>query len=308
LQRLVYDVDHSYYYNQDKLTLVFDGTSDVKNVSELILKIKEVFNVNISPFISTQGTVTNAMVDSCADLQAFVGKPYARFYKCAIEGRPDRVKRLGSFVPNALLNYEKRELRGALLAHQFIGNWDTKESNTLLTTVHLGKHEYKTSAVFSDLGTSFGVAQHIFPPDFKVGLVNEFEWEVAEKKRNKIRLKNKINAILQPYKKATYTDLLWMANKIAHIDSVALRSIINKGNWPAPIAELYFHKLASRRASILNAFDIKDVTPIAFNKHLNITQNDIEIIKNGKLMVDFEKNKNPESFLRKKGRLRNYGN
>ena len=31
------------------------------------------------------------------------------------------------------------------------------------------------------------------------------------------------------------------------------------------------------------------------------------IVKNGKLIVDYKKSENPESFLSKKGRKRNYG-
>ncbi len=224
-----------------------------------------------------------------------------------LEARPDRVKRMGSFLPGLLSNEDRRELRGALLAHQFIGNWDTREQNTLLTTVHMGNYKYRMSAVFSDLGASFGVVQGIFPPDFKVGLVNEFSWEVASCEGGKLKLSSSINSILPPYKQATYQDLLWMAKKISELDGPMLRNMINKAKWPEPIAELYFHKLASRRASILNAFNLTDAHPIAFDKNLTIKVDEEYVVKNGELLIDIDKNKNPESFLSKKGRLTNYG-
>lgn len=304
---LGFDVDHPYYYEENKLTLIFDELKEIKNKEELKIKIKEIYNIDLEPFITTYGTVTIQMTKELADLQPYVGKQYVRFKKCVLEARPDRVKRMGSFLPGMLSNEDRRELRGALLAHQFIGNWDTREQNTLLTTVHIGDYKYRMSAVFSDLGASFGVVQGIFPPDFKVGLVNEFPWEVASCERGTIKLNSSINSILPPYQQATYQDLLWMAKKISELDGPMLRNMINKAKWPEPIAELYFHKLASRRASILNAFDLPDPHPIAFDKNLTIKVDGEYVVKNGELLIDIDKDKNPESFLSKKGRLTNYG-
>ncbi len=280
---------------------------EIKNVTELISKIKEIYKIDLDPFITTSGTVTTKMAEELTSLKPFIGKQFVRFKKCVLEGRPDRVKRIGSFVPSLLCNDDRRELRGALLAHQFIGNWDTREQNTLLTTVNTGNYNYRMSAVFSDLGTSFGVVQGIFPPDFKVGLVNEFSWEVASYKGGEIKLNTKINSILPAYKKATYQDLLWMAKKIATLDGPSLRIMVDKAKWPAPIADLYYHKLASRRASILKAFNLDDTHPIAFDTHLTIKVGNEYIVKDGTLLIDFEREKNPESFLSKKGRLTNYG-
>lgn len=304
---LGYDVDHPYYYEENKLTLIFDELKEIKNKEELKIKIKEIYNIDLEPFITTYGTVTIQMTQELADLQPYVGKQYVRFKKCVLEARPDRVKRMGSFLPGLLSNQDRRELRGVLLAHQFIGNWDTREQNTLLTTVHMGDYKYRMSAVFSDLGASFGVVQGIFPPDFKVGLVNEFPWEVASCKGGILKLNSSINSILPPYQQATYQDLLWMAKKISELDGPMLKNMINKAKWPEPIAELYFHKLASRRASILNAFDLPDPHPIAFDKNLTIKVDGKYVVKNGKLLIDIDKDKNPESFLSKKGRLTNYG-
>ncbi len=305
---LGYDVDHPYFYGTDLLTLVFDETNEVCDKSSLVAALKANYSIDISLFISTFGNVTAAMCAELPALEPFIGKQFVRFKKCAIEARPDRVKRLGSFIPEGLNNAERQELKGALLAQHFIGNWDTKESNTLLTTIHNGNLTYQPSAVFSDLGTSFGVCVRPISADFKVGLVNEFPWEVVECKRNKLKFTNSINTLLLPYKEASYTDLLWMATKIRALDEKSLRKIIAAAQWPAPIAELYFHKLASRRASILAAFRLVDPHPIAFNRNLNWTEGETKIIENGTLLVDYHRLENPESFLEKKGRFRNYGN
>lgn len=305
---LGFDVDHPYFYRKNKLTLVFEDHSEVKDAQALTHQINGIYNVDITPFISNYGGITKEMADSISDLKAFIGHQYVRFYKCGLEARPDRVKRIGSFLPSEEINSQRRELKGALLAHLFIGNWDTREANTLLTTVHDGNYNYRISAVFSDLGASMGVKQKILPPDFKVGLVNEFSWEAISRKNNTIRIHDRINAILPSYENADYEDLLWMAMQIGQIDEYNLRKMVKKAHWPKPIEELYVHKLASRRASILKAFNITDPHPIPFNKKLSVIENGQSVVKEGVLLLDYNAKENPESFINKKGRLRNYGN
>lgn len=304
---LGYDVDHPYYFGPNRLTVVFDDANEIKNANDLKNKVKTVYGLDLAPFISASGTVSAEMVFVQEELKKYIGRQYVRFIECSMEARPDRVKRLGSFLPDLIGNSDRRELRGALLAHEWIGNWDTREENTMLSVIHMGDYRYRMSGVFSDLGTGFGISQHLYPADFKVGLVNEFEWEIAHRKDGIVYLDGEINSILPCYAKASYRDLLWMAKKIAAVDSFHLRSIIEKSGWPAPLRELYFHKLASRRASILAAFQVADPNPIPFDKNLNIKILSTQVVSEGKLLVDYEKEKNPESFLGSRGRFRNYG-
>lgn len=304
---LGYDVDHPYFYGKDELTLVFPANQTVKNADQMVDSLFLIYGIDIRPFITKAGIIDAEMAKDLDRLSPYVGLNYVRFLKCAIEGRPDRVKRIGSILPNDLKNENRRPLRAALLAHAFIGNWDTREENTCLTTVHNGNYSYRISAIFSDLGTSFGVKVSAFPADFKVGLVNEFDWEIFKIKRTKIILRNSVNAMLDPYVKANYFDLKWMAHLIGRLDAEILQKMINETGWPQPIGLLYYHKLASRRANILKAFNLKDPHPIPFDPELNFTEDGKEIIKNGKLIVDYKLNENPESFLDKKGREQNYG-
>ncbi len=304
---LGYDIDHPYFYGEDELTLVFDSLTGIKTAADLVAAIQTIYNIDLTPFISSSGSVTNEMTAENKNLEFYCNMQYVRFKKCGLEGRPDRVKRIGSILPDDFMNEERRELRGALLAHQFIGNWDTREQNTLITLVHMGNYQYRMSGVFSDLGTSFGVVQHYFPPDFKVGLVNSFSWECASRKNGKIVLGEEINSILPAYESATYDDLLWMADKIMSLDSTMLRNIVKEAHWPGPVAELYFHKLASRRASIIAAFGLDDPHPILFDKNLMIMKDEEYIVKNGVLMKDIDAEHNPESFISEKGRFDNYG-
>jgi hypothetical protein len=305
---LGYDTDHPYFYGQDKLILVFEDGTSIQNVAQLTDSLKRLYSFDLKPFVSKTGLVDSAMIQKNKALIPYWGLEFACFVKCAVEARPDRVKRLGSFCPNHFNNPKRMALRASLLAHIWIGNWDTRKENTLLTTLHKGNYNYQISAVFSDLGTSMGVQISLFPNDFKAGLVNALDWEVATRKKSRIHFNYALNEMLQPYKEATYADLYWMAEKIALFDEKMLRSIIKEAGWPKPIEELYFHKMASRRASILTAFNIPDPNPIEFDRCLNMTENSREVIKNGDLIEDFEREKNPESLFHTKGRFRNYGN
>lgn len=302
-----YDVDHPYCYKNGKLMLIFDGSRSINNWEQLRDSIFKIYATDLAPFFLEEGTVNQKMAAENNALSYYVGNNYVKFIKCGIEARPDRVKRLGTFLPDQLYNHKRLELKGSLLLHAFVGNWDTRNENTLLTTVHDGSYNYDVSAVFSDLGASFGVSFSILFADFKVGLVNEFPWEVAIKKKNKVCLKNPINEFPISYSSAKYNDLRWMAKQISYLDSLTLRKCLSKAKWPYPIEELFFHKLASRRASIISSFDIIDPNPIEYNRKITIEENGEIIVKKGKLMVDYKREANPESFTSKKGRKRNYG-
>jgi hypothetical protein len=193
---LGFDIDHPFYRSQNDVTLVFPKSVGM-NLQQMIAKIWEVFKVNIKPYISQSGIIQNSDVEKFEDLKPYLGEAFVRFNECALEGRPDRVKRLGTIVSKKLKQSSLRELRGAILAHMWIGNWDTREENTLVTINHEGDYVYHNSGVFSDLGTSLGVKVKMVPPDFRAGLVNEFPWDIfKESKNDKIVFNNPVNSIL----------------------------------------------------------------------------------------------------------------
>ena len=304
---LGYDVDHPYFYTKNQLTLIFGKHQPIQSVKQLCDSIQQIYHIDLNPFVSEIGQIDSNLITKYPKLMPYYKCHYVRFLKCAIEARPDRVKRIGPFMPNHFGNVDRRSLKGSVLAHAFIGNWDTRVANTLITTVHDGNYNYRISAVFSDLGTSLGVKISPFSQDFKAGLVNELEWELCKRKGDKLILNYKVNLIWEAFKRATYDDLKWMALKIHNLDESTLRKIIRRSGWPKPIADLYFHKLASRRASILRCFDIKDEFPIEYDRNLNVALNGKFVVKSGVLIDDFESYNHPESFLHEKGRFRNYG-
>jgi hypothetical protein len=306
---LGFDVDHPYYRKKDSVTVVFPKTEGlIKNHKEMVQKIKQNFKINIDKYVSKFGTVNESDIRDNKNLASFKGLRFVTFVECAIEGRPDRVKRLGPLMDNNLFNRNRRELRGALLAHLWIDNWDTRAENTMMAVNHQGKHIYKSTGVFSDLGTSFGVKLNFIPVDFRVGLVNHFGWDILKKKtKTKVKLIGQINAFLPPYRSATYSDMKWMAKQIAKFNKESLKKILEKSGWPKGLQKLYFHKLASRRAQILEGFDVKDNNPIKFDRKFTYKKNGITYIKDGVLIKDFNTDKHPLGYLNPVGRLRNYG-
>ncbi len=304
---LGFDVDHPYYYGKDQVYLILPKDSSVKSARELRQQVKSQFKIDISRFISDEGVIGQNEIALNKHLKQFLGLKFIRFIECALEARPDRVKRIGSIVPKQLQHSHRPELRAALLAHLFIDNWDTREENTLISINHLGDYQYKTSGVFSDLGTSMGVHVNLAKGDFRVGLVNEFSWDIVTRKKNKITFKSQLNSMLKPYSQASFDELRWMAEKIAQLNQNHLEKILEKSGWPTPIQTLYLHKLASRRSQILTAFGINDPHPIAFDRNLSINYHGRQVIKNGELIEDMDQDLHPIGYLNTKGRMQNYG-
>lgn len=303
---LGFDVDHPYFFGKEKVFVVFNEWSSLPGAEEMLTAVSKQYGVDIRPYVSSMGKLTSEIIGNNKDLKKFESKMYVTFIKCSMEARPDRVKRIGSFLPDEM--HDVSELRESLLAHAFIGNWDIRNQNTLLTLVHDGNYKYHLSAVFSDLGTSFGVKRNYTPADFKTGLVNEFGWQAVKNVNGKIQLLDAMNAKPFCFQMTDYMDLYRMAIKISKLDENCLKHIIGKTHWPKPIADLYFNKLVSRRESILAAFGIKDPHPIKYKRRVDHIENGEEVIRNDKLMMDYDRKNNPESFFEEKGRFRNYGN
>ena len=305
---LGFDVDHPYYRTRDDLYVVFPQENLDKNADDMLNRIRQNFSIDISNFVSKVGIVSDEDIANNPELKNYKGLPYVTFIECAIEGRPDRVKRMGSIVPDHIGNADRRELRGALLAHMWIDNWDVREENTLISVNHLGKYKYETRGAFSDLGTSLGVKLTLHKGDFRVGLPNQFGWNLVKRDSDKsISFHGVMNSRMAPYKNATYADLKWMAHQIARIDKTALEKILEKSGWPKDIQKIYFHKLASRREQILTGFDITDPNPIKFETTLNFEHNGEVVVKDGRLIKDIDADKHPIGFRNTRGRVRNYG-
>ncbi|MEQ1879052.1 MAG: hypothetical protein ABL958_20600, partial [Bdellovibrionia bacterium] len=293
---LGYDVDHPYFASGEDFILIFSEPSlPVHDNESLLHAISEKYKISLKPWIHSAGAVTPEMIDKRPLLSPYKGKAFVRFKESAIEGRPDKVKRLGPFGSAFAGNSRRRELRGSVIPHLWIGNWDTREENTLLTTVNVGDLRYRLSGIFSDLGTSLGVRVNVLPPDFRVGLPNSFSWNLVEASLpGSVRFNAHINSLSKPFAQATYADMRWAVRLLAQVKAPAIQAALKASGLPPEIQTIYFHKLASRRAQLLKAFEVADPQPIPFDRRLRIERGGFVVVENGELLKELDTASHPE--------------
>lgn len=300
---LGYDVDLPFFRGPGSVKLLLGKQSGRKRtVKQLVNFIYNSYKVNLSPFILRQSTVTNFDVATDRSLAPYLGESYLEFKGVALEPRPRNETRLGPMMMDLPVNQQRVELRSAVLAHAWIGNWDTKASNTLLRLVESGD-QLKVRGSFSDLGVSLGVSISKFPRDLKAGLVNELSWDVLELREGEVRLKARMNHIPQAWRIAHWGDLVWMAKRIALITEHDITEILRASGWPEPVQTLYRYKLGSRRAQILEAFGVADVHPWKIDRSFDF----IPYIVDGELVAEPDRGAFPEGLWQTAGRFRGYG-
>ncbi|MBY0516505.1 MAG: hypothetical protein K2P81_06330 [Bacteriovoracaceae bacterium] len=300
---LGYYVDYPFFKNEGSVKLILGKQGKRKrNVKQLVNFIYNSYKVNLSPFITKVSKISESDIKEEPLLRNKLNETYLEFTGVAIEPRPLMQTRLGPLMLDDRFNNERTELRGALLAHIWIGNWDTKSDNTLLA-IETYKAGNKLRGSFSDLGVSLGARINKFPRDLKAGLVNELDWEVAEKTSEGVKFNHRMNQIPELWREASWSDLSWMAEQIARISPEDLKEILSYSGWPIEIQNLYFAKLASRRKNILSVFEVAD--PYEWFIDKNRSENDV--IKNGVLIKEPNKRLYPEGLFDNKGRFRGYG-
>lgn len=303
--KLGYNVDYGVYRTKDSFKLILNPELDSnRSVAGFVRFIYNVYRIDIAPFISKRGEVSEQDIALNPYLKPYLHKTYITFKSSYIEYRNDQEIRLGPAGPSI---YDRPEYRASLLAHIWIGNWDVKENNTLITLIKETPNQFQFKFYFNDLGASLGVHINPFPRDLKSGLVNEFEWNVAESNNEEIKFITHMNSITDGFKKASYGELKWMAKQILGISKEDLVEVLQYSGWPEEIKKIYFSKLASRRANILKVFDLEDLHPISFEGKTNLTLNKIEIIKDNILLQEYDLENYPEGFFNKKGRFRGFG-
>lgn len=299
---LGFNVDFPFHRGAGELRLLLGRQGKQKRtVQQLVNFIYNSYKINLSPFIREVGVVSEQMVALEPLLRGREGETYLTFTGLALEPRPSGETRLGPFMPDLAQNRTKRSVRGSLLAEIWVGNWDTKTDNTLLALT--GRFDDPFKASYSDLGVSLGVKIQKFPRDLKGGLVNELSWDVLEFEDQELHFHARMNHIPQAWRKASWSDLTWMAKQIARIGPTDLREILSHSGWPQEVRELYFHKLAERRRQILKAFEVND--PYTWQIDRSLTMSDV--VKNGELLREPDSSLYPAGLWHTRGRFRGYG-
>ncbi len=305
---LGFNTDYPYYLGPGEVNVILGKTPRKKKrtVAHFVRFIYNGYKINLSAFIKSVGKIDRARINQFPDLAPFRGQNYISFKSAAIEARPKSELRLGGMLSGHPKYSKSTELRGVILAHAWLGNWDIKEINSLLAITIDEKNQTQLIGSFSDLGISLGVKVNKFPRDVKAGLINEFPWDLVNIEKGQIHLNFHINAIIKTYTSAEYSDLHWMANQIAQIDEATIRNCLSFSGWPAYIQELYFFKLAERRRQILAAFLIEDPHPMTINRLYSYQENDDWLVKDGFLVKEPNLEVYPEGLFNEFGRFRGF--
>ncbi len=306
---LGFNTDYPYNSKSGEINLILGKTENKKkrSVAHFVKFIYNGYQINLSPFIQSTGRVDRATIAKFPELTPYRGQYYVSFKSAAIDARPKDELRLGGMLSGHPENFNRRELKGAILALAWLGVWDIKEINTLLSITMNEKSETKLTGSFSDLGISMGIKVSKFPRDIKAGLVNEFPWDIVSIEKGKVQFNTHVNAILKTYTSANYEDLQWMANQIAQIDEPILRHCLSFSGWPLFIQELYFYKLSERRKQILNVFGVEDTHPIVINRMYSYRDGNSHPVKDGYLVEEPSLDTYPYGLLHEKGRFRGFG-
>lgn len=306
---LGFNTDYPYNSKSGEINLILGKTENKKkrSVAHFVKFIYNGYQINLSPFILNAGRVDKATVSKFPELAPYRGQYYVSFKSAAIDARPKDELRLGGMLSGHPENLNHRELRGAILALAWLGVWDIKEINTLLSITMNETYETQLQGSFSDLGVSLGVKVSKFPRDIKAGLINEFPWELVSIEKGSVQFNTHVNAILKTYTSASYEDLQWMANQIAQIDEPILRHCLSFSGWPNYVQELFLYKLAERRKQILTVFGIEDSRPIVINRMYSFRDTNNHPVKDGYLVEEPNLDTYPHGLLHEKGRFRGFG-
>ena len=278
---LGFDVDHPYFLSgtNAKIKLPED-----LSVQQLVQSLYDRFKVNLSPMIHSSGP------------------GWVQFHKVAVEARPESVVRLGGlpFEDSSLM--AEKVLSGVMLAHQFIGNWDVKSDNTMLSLVQVDGQS-QLSGAFNDLGASFGVRINKVPRDMKFGLPNEYSTPFIDGDAKRFSFVDPVNELNETLLQRDPKAMRYMAERIVSLSPEFLKKVVKVAGWPEPIADYYFYQLRQRQVEIEQKI-------LNRSNALALVKPDVKwpmVFKGEQLAVDFERKLNPESFLSSKGRFRNYG-
>ena len=117
---------------------------------------------------------------------------------------------------------------------------------------------------FQDMGIGLGAPVDVSRPSqilsiFKYYKVNAFTDSFLKKKGSTLKLYwNDVANRKLTFSTTTWNDLKWMARKIVAIPSAdILRALLDSG-MPAPVADIYWHKLRLRRNEMVRFFKLED--------------------------------------------------
>lgn len=212
---------------------------------------------------------------------------YIVFYEGVLKARPGQLIRVGPWAYSKNGNEGRREVRGSLIFHMWVANFDLKEAEKNKLMLRKVGDQYKCFHIQQDMGFAFGRTYTERPGSFK--------WKLVRKKtRNYISMYYRCFQENSLFKHVSYADARWMVRLIARLTRKQITDAVALGGWPESIQKLLVEKLISRRNQLVKAFKLVGekttgggfIDLLPFNPYISTPDG---VVKNGKFKVyEFE--------------------
>ncbi|WP_413612659.1 hypothetical protein [Bdellovibrio sp. HCB-110] len=178
-----------------------------------------------------------------------------------LEAYPDKdeYRRMGPFRmgDNGLRN--RREYRAMVLYNSLISLQDEFEYQSRVDAIKDPKKGWLPIFFISDTSSALGLPSMLG----NVGTVNEYTWEFTRNDHGMIRLFWLSVFNSRTWKDTTYSDVKWLARRIARIKSAQIDAIMDTSGFPEPVKRLYAEKIKSRINGMIADFGLyKEGVPL----------------------------------------------
>lgn len=221
-------------------------------------------NVENHVWAMKSGLLTNDEIKSLAshvntnvDLTQWVGHNYALIGEISMELRDGKVlNRLGPMAQSSLGSEDDRAMRGMILMHLWLDNFDAKDSNgeSGIFSDEKGKDSFVQSP--TDLGAAFrgSVLQGVG--------INHFDHEKFLRHGFFSSGHFSYHRLLVYRPKtadtATFADTLWMARKIVNLPLRVIREAVAVSQMPDFYQETLVYKLVARQRTIAELYGLEN--------------------------------------------------
>ena len=183
-----------------------------------------------------------------------IGKNYVVFNESSLEFKDKSgLLRSGPMSQSKVGSEDDRAMRGMLLFHMFVDNFDAKDANGESLLISTGDH-----ASFLQAPVDLGGAFRGFP--FRGRGINHYKTKSFLRKSltNSSRLVYTHPMLYRSRAsdKATFSDLLWMAEKIIALSESTIRDAVRHTNTPAFYQEVLTYRILMRQRRIAHLFNL----------------------------------------------------
>lgn len=164
----------------------------------------------------------------------------------------DKYRKLGPFRMGDNGFGNRREYRAMVLLNALISLQDQFEYQSRIDAYRDNKRSLWQPIYFiSDVGQSLGI-----PTWGNTGTANEYTWNFTRTDDDEVKLFWLSIFNSRTWDKTTYSDVKWLARRLARINAVQIDDITKASGLPEPVAAVYAEKIKSRIAKMIKDFNL----------------------------------------------------